>query len=577
LDLRGRSRAFEAPEFRTAFASFLRRRSDDWRVRRVDHFTPLDLYTARRRITLQGNIDRELLGEFSREYPSLLSARAVRNLRDGDAISVYLPLAQFSKRVLLGFSIRDELGRAVSLLPRVHSGTVTGLHLLNNLESGLSDELRTELLPKDQGERRAAEFGAIVVAATLSVVNPFALERRLAAWRRNWHRDQDDRTCLLDWVERESNLFRDELGANVRTAVEGAGVLGVGDLLPRYLPSLKRRSPALLADKLSTLILLAVRDTMKVLVFNAPVQRRVAFAESAEDLFAAYAQTVLPGIKYFCQLASYLPADLASDVGNEIVDYTGYVAVPIYLGHHFILKTEQVLDLPPRSVVNRIFTSDMFTYHAYQLPIGDSPATHVEVTTGDPELEICVPRRKSPAPKIRWQRTPAVRVHGSRRLKSTSILFGNEFASSHGVVHYYTSRRRGERPRMRASSASLVVRYRVTPAVRRGYLVLTAAVIIANTWIAWRWIHPALNGRKAPGSEEALLLVSAAFVALPTWLMTVQHKTLLVHQKLRGFRIVFAIGAGAPVASAGVAWLIRHHYPADCWQSVTAAASWLWP
>jgi hypothetical protein len=200
--------------FRATFASFLRDRGDDWRGRRVDHFTPIAVNAASRRITLHGQINRELFADFAEDEQRLLPEEALDHLHADVSLPLYLPFAAFAKEPWLQFSTADARGHAIPVLTRFEGSAITGKHLVRVLESA-AENLSPGTLSRAGGENRPLS-GAILVASALVSINPTALKHRIERWAPIWRRDAD--TFVSEWITHEVKRFRVDLPVRSRRA-----------------------------------------------------------------------------------------------------------------------------------------------------------------------------------------------------------------------------------------------------------------------------------------------------------------------------------------------------------------------
>ena len=219
----------DSRDFRILFASFLRRRGDAWRHRRTDEFTPLDLWLARRSLTIQGDIGLDLIDGFRTEEPGTISRRARRALHVGTPLRVYLPFAAFPKRVLLNFGARGADEAAVPLLTRLQGSEISGDHLLRILEGAAS------LVPGAPTPTPASRAGARLVSAALAMLQPVPLCERLTRWDPGWVELQEQ-TDILEWVREEGNGFQRGLGNEIHRELFPGDRLITGAELGRSFP-----------------------------------------------------------------------------------------------------------------------------------------------------------------------------------------------------------------------------------------------------------------------------------------------------------------------------------------------------
>jgi hypothetical protein len=557
--------AQETNEFRVVFADFLLRHGDEWRLRRTDQFTPVDLNTARRTITIQGLISRDLLRHFAEELEdagasNLLGRRSAPLPRPGDELFLFLPFAAYPKRVLLDFSTADSRGCAVPLVSRLPGSAVTGAHLLALLKDR-SKPPRRQRFPTEQ-----EEAGALIVCSAIAALSPAALQERLDRAPRgvsgqSWEQE-NIKLLTARWLQTEGNRFLPGLGDSIGPAIAGSRVVGVGPELRRFVPT--GSYGRIRIRRLADLVLLGIGDVLKVIVSQAQPADQQLLLGSPALLAELVRDYVLPGLDYVLHLASHMPVAGQQALGRGVVDWNAYLATSIAVDRPFIFKADELI-----KVSHRRRSFHFWTTHSYPLTLTDSPATHVEVACGDLELEI--PRRG--AIKLRVGDAPA----------PTATVFGGEYRESRQVAHFYASRlgdeglprlatrskplsrlRRkkdenpgDERGALAHASTQLVVRFRLSHTLTVGYWVSLVAVVSAATWLSWEWVRPAWQHHMPPGHENTLLLVTAAFAAFPLWLTSSQHRTALVQQKLLFVRGAIAIALLIPLAAAAFAWAVR--------------------
>lgn len=524
--------------FRATFATFLRHRDDDWRARRVDHFAPVELYAASRRITLHAQINRALLAQFARREKKLLPSQTLRDLRVGTTLPLHVPFASFTKRPWLNFSMRDGAGVAVPVLTRFEGSTITGGNLLRVFESA-AEHLPDPIAREDQR-------GPWLVAAALAAVNPTGLERRLVRWRPDWAQHQQD--LVSAWTQHEANLFQSGLGAKVKELLEDK-TLFEGQTLAAVLSQRVNECPQF--QTIPGLVLFGIRDVLKLILDWTPFEDRRTLLEPGNTTLADVLEfRLIPGLKYFnkivtavCHAESEDPetAGAIQELATAILFWTAYAQVEVKIGEPFLLKSEETISFPREHWKFRIWTR-----HNYQLALHDAVATHVEITTDDPELEI--PRRWHAIRRLR-----AVQLRAADgRWREPSEAFGTDYQDSARITHFYTSRRPSEQRGNTDRGLHLVVRYRISRSVVRGYSFLTAGLLLAASWACYQWIDPAIRDRP-PHDEGTLVLVSVTLVVLPLWFTVIQHKKPLVHQKLRTFRILLYTALSALILGPIVA------------------------
>jgi hypothetical protein len=562
---RARLRAYDSNEFRVVFADFLLRHGDEWRLRRTDEFTPVDLNTARRRITLQGLVSRDLLAHVAQELEEtgashLVGPRSGSLPQPGEELFILLPFAAYPKRVLLDFSTADSRGCEVPLVSRLPGSAVTGAHLLAILKD------RSKVSGQHREPSQSAEAGALIVCSAIAALNPAALRERLERSPRSvsgqrW--DKEDIDLLIGrWVQAEGNRFLHGLGNILAPAITASGLVGTGPELRQFIP--RGSYDRIQIRRLSDLVLLGIGEVLKVIVSQTQPTEQQRLLSSSAPLAQLVQGYVVPGIDYVLHLAAHLPDAGRLALGRGIVDWNAYLATSVAVDRPFIFKADELIKVSHR---RRPF--HFWTTHSYPLTLTDSPATHVEVACDDLELEI-----------PRWR---AIKVRVGDVPVPTQTVFGGEYRESRQVAHFYVSRLGEEsparlpapvklltrlRPRRNASAATkraavdhassqLVVRFRLSHTLTVGYWVSLAAVASAAAWLSWEWVRPAWEHHLPPGHENTLLLVTAAFAAFPLWLTSSQHRKALVQQKLLFVRGTIAVALLVPLLAAAFAWAVR--------------------
>jgi hypothetical protein len=570
----------DSSAFRSTFASFLRHRGDDWRGRRVDHFTPIALKAASRRITLHGQINKELLADFAELEQRLLPEEALKRLHAGVSLPLYVPFAAFAKEPWLQFSTIDGRGSAVPVLTRFEGSAITGRHLVRVLESA-AEALSLSTL-HDAGGRDRPVSGAILVASALASINPTALNRRIERRKPAWQRDPS--TFVSEWVAEEARSLRPDLGGALADLAAGVSVDGGFPLAELRLSDHDLPEPRTLTG----LIVLGVRDILKLIVDQTPFKDRATLFEPNDPTFGeVFASLVVPGLNYLNTLvvdihAKATKTDKYADHVSHDTDtkevppervsdgamaelafttsfWTAYMSVDIGVSEPFVLKSSEVIAMPNRRrplvatspsrerdkpPFRRGFRRRRVT-HRYQLTLRDAVATHVEITSDDPELDIVA----TAVSRV----TPA----GYVPMKIDDV-FGTDYQDSHDLRHFYTSKRPTEASAISQERLLLGVNYRVSPSVLRGYRFLVGGLLLAAAWLCHEWVHPAWANRTAPTREEDLVLVSVTMLVLPLWFTGMQHKKPLVHEKLRLYRMLMYTAFSVMIASPVLAYSWRY-------------------
>ena len=157
--------------FALAFASFLRRNPEAWRVRRTDRFRPVDFHLADHDVSLQGRIEPALLQRFLEFEASPPIALDPSRVRKNEPMTIYLPAIAQSKRLHLNFSAHRGTGERLPRVSHFESARITAVHLLT-------------ILIGDRQITVAKARRLHTVLTTLAFQNPVGLEERIEAWTR---------------------------------------------------------------------------------------------------------------------------------------------------------------------------------------------------------------------------------------------------------------------------------------------------------------------------------------------------------------------------------------------------------
>jgi hypothetical protein len=545
--------------FAVAFASFLRRNPEAWRVRRTDRFRPVDLHLADHEIALQGRVDPGLLqrfAEFEADPPIDLDQAL---LRKNESLTVYLPAIVQSKRLHLGFSVH----RGRERLPRIshfESARITAVHLLTIL---IGDRDITV------GEARRLHR----VLTTLAFQNPVGLEQRIGAWvqnrpknvRRAWEHGQAlEDEQLLEWIHAEAEGFLEGLGPPLR-AVADAYLKGAsaraGDSPPYSLAPASVSALGHFGD-VTSLLLHDIRDVLKTLVSLAPVLEsqaagttftRQMLMERPERLARHVEDQVLRGLDSLLKLLKPLseapaPTTVREEFQKELEAWTVYIPLDIALGRPFTLRFRETISIGPRLNFARQLGFAFSGSHLYPIPLKDADGVHVEVEIPDPALQLG--RRLPvvaliPGQESAW-RQPEIPM---------DTVFGSVERASERFVHLYSSRMRREAtqydrllPYLR-----LKVRLRLTWAVLIGHLYAATAFLLAALYIGSAAIPHAVEEREiAPQDLRVIVTVGALTVTVSLWLTAIQYPRPVTFKKLTPARMVLYLALLSILVSLGM-------------------------
>jgi hypothetical protein len=437
----------ECEAFPMAFASFLRRNQEAWRVRRIDRFCPSDLHLAEHRVTLQGRIDPSLLDRFVELEAEDLGLELDRSrLHHGAPLKIYLPAIAHPKRLLLDFSIRNEQNHAVPMLGRFESARVTAVHLA-------AIAARNQL-----GENKEDARALLAALVALAFHDPLGLAQRISRWVPKWNKEKPEsypparwveneplaRAHLLAWVEREAEAFLPGLGALLKNAVEEYLRLN-GDGAPAlqpYIPPLAHYSTV------PQLFFHAIRAVLKTCVGLAPLMEseqtswptRRRLMNDPELLGSEFKSGPLRGLDVLTEVLANNGTAAMEELCNDLAYWTSYVPLEIELGIPFLLKFSEMTPVTREVTQLRLHQRIVATAtskHWYMIPERDAEAVHIEIRIPDPVLRLDCP------PRIVASRGLGIRP----RTKEVPLdwIFGGLYHPSERLVHLYSTRMRQEK------------------------------------------------------------------------------------------------------------------------------------
>jgi len=562
--------------FALAFASFLRRNPEAWRVRRTDRFRPVDFHLADRDVSLQGRIDPSLLRRFVEFEADPRITLDPARVRKDEPLTLYVPAIAQSKRLHLDFSVHRGTGERLPRVSHFESARITAVHLLTILIGSR---------PISVGEARQLH----AVLTTLAFQNPLGLEQRVEAWtqptprrvrktfgedvwrprdlkrvRESWESGEALPDYeLLRWIASEGESFLRGLGAPLQRAVadylrqrgDQAEASPPFRLAPASVPALER-----FAD-VTTLLLHDIRDVLKTLVSLAPVVAtgagtrltRTQLMDDPDRLAAHVEEDALKGLDLLLTELNQADATVREDFQKELEAWTVYIPIDIALGRPFTLRFHETMPVSPRLHFGRQLLFAVRGAHLYPIPLKDADGVHVEVEIPDPALQLG--RRLPvvaliPGQKRRW-RQPEVPMEW---------VFGSAERASERYVHLYSSRMRREATRYDwlLPYLRVKVRLRLTWAVLIGHLYAAAAFVLAALYIGSAAIPHAVEEREIlPPDLRVVVTVGVLTVTVSLWLTAIQHPRPITFKKLAPARLILYLALLAILVSLGMYFVSR--------------------
>jgi hypothetical protein len=547
--------------FAYAFAAFLRQNEEAWRMRRVDRFRPFDLHLAERTITLQGQIDAELLEQFFElEDPSL--RRAYEQRQSSSRLTVYVPVIAHQKRLHLDFCARNQQGHVLPVVNRFQSAGMTAVHLMAAL---LDPATRTEDLRR-----------LFVVLMALAFQMPTGFEGRIRHWAKDGAEAPLVDSRLLDWVEWEGSTFLPGLGKELRREVDqylhpaSGGTPPVPDFSLKDVASLEHYT-------IRTLLLHGIRDVLKTLVWLAPPvtpgepqappgreQRRKWLTDrtAPSRLATLVSEIALKGLDLLLTELHRAKSTPKRMLYTELPFWRSYVPTEITLGAPFIIEISETywfaesLSYPRQ--LPRFFRG---SWQWYPLPIKDAQGVHLEIEVPDPALHV-VP-----------ERTPGVvpTNEPGRLLRfPLNLIFGSVFHASERTAHLYSSRMRSETPQHDDSLLRYVrarFKVRLRPSILLGHLFAAIGAVFAAIYVGYSTVSRAIHLEEVPIEDlRVVATVGALSLTISLWLTAIQHPRPITFKTLAFPRLVLYLALFAIIASFaiyGVSWVYAHHWRRD--------------
>lgn len=586
------------PRFRSALAIALRSNPDAWRLRRTDQFSPLDLNSARHRVTLQLLITAEFVNEVIRGNDDL--ERTCETAKEGETLSVYIPVLRMPKRILVDFKSTDVAGHAVPLLPRTHDSLIVAEELVASFGVAAPDA-------------RYAPLKTILAA--LIYLNPVSLLFAVDSFARSngapfGHGRPLAAADLEAWMFTEAEYLKENMGwSTLRVMRDAASENPEGPLkIPlRQRQTEVRRDAVGYFPTIAHLICYGVRDVLKCVdewgpAASAATRNKLVhqmrgtnelvaelYREAELDppvdpdweLLAKLHDCIYPGLRYLRRISAEDPGRLKSLI-DELETWTPFVIADVTLGKPLVLHIEERLPLGDWHPLPGERRKRIRRPHEqyYPIVIRDAPSLHVEIQLDDPELRV--PTRRYRDGLIRKHLNRRVRVvgfdpdkgrlgFGGQTDSPTGALFEAEARPSNRLLHFYASLRRNDgRFWDEIENLHLAIPIRLTWQIKLAMYSLCIGLTIAALFTAGE-VWPTTVFRDDPLTwRRELVTISALAVTVGVWSVQWQHPTALVARKLRVFRwwIIASLGLivvtmGAYLAASGYRSLIAEDARAE--------------
>jgi hypothetical protein len=537
--------------FAYAFASFLRQNEEAWRIRRIDRFRPFDLHLAERKITLQGQIDAELLQRFFELEPEVERSLALTDeqRRPGSPLTVYVPAVAHPKRLHLDFYARDRQGHLLPVVNRFQSARMTAVHLMAVL---LGD--------KDISIGNTRRL--LVVLMALAFQTPGGFEERIRIWNRRAEPPLVG-AQLLDWVAWEGDTFLFGLGAELRKHVEE--YLDAENGAPPDFPLTNVAS--LERYNIKLLLLHGIRDVLKTLVGLAPPvepgppeeaagreQSRTWFMDASEPsrLATAVREIALEGLDLLTKELHRADSVARGALYTELRFWRSYVPLEIRLGVPFTIELSETYtfgsSLSYGRQLPRFFRG---SWQWYPLPIKDAEGVHLEIEIPDPALQLV--RKRSQVVVMSSEAGVLLRFPPNR-------IFGSVSHASERMAHLYSSRMRAEAPHDDSLLPYLRARLKVRlrPSVFLGHLFAALGAVVAAIYVGDSTIPHAIH-RNALATDDLRVVatVGALSLTISLWLTAVQHPRPITFKTLAFPRLILYLALAAIIGSFGFYGLSR--------------------
>lgn len=447
----------------------------DWRRRQVLQISPLEPASYLARISFQFYLPRDLINR-ARE-------RAFHDIPQSqvtvpqDELEIILPIDYLPKYVLLNFSLEDQSGKPIPLLPSGES---------NELSLGIVEPAFAEVDThvRDGADTAAAFFREFkFVISALTSAGQGETQSRLRSLHAFPEIDPSTAQYCCGMIAFYEDVLKEFTGH------------------PNLSPSL---TDSIRQDFLQIHLAIGhlTADAKKVLAagegYHSPLLNPPLLIGSylrypkpvKSDDVAEHVGFFLEECQGFLRAVAELQADqvrfgwimkLLSRLSRFYVAYTR-MRVPIE--RHFLVKMEHVIPLQPEWWER---FSGPWSEHRYPIRVGDSRSTHIEVTCEHPiELEQ-VPK----ATRVLFEREEGLLDVLLRRKRwRIHVLFGKSSHSTRYRQHFYTDKTPEEiRAMVKAHGVRLTpevmfdfklkIRYTVERAMKWGYRLISFIALLA--------------------------------------------------------------------------------------------------
>lgn len=445
-----------------------------WRKRRVRNITPLDLYSYKLKTSYQFCLPSQLINPICNEL-NIEPQELPRPLH------LYIPLGGFPKRVLTGFSIWDENGKSIPIVPRYEATDITFEHILMvRLQHVLTSNHRlNSLLPSIVNFKallKAMIFQSPNEDALNQIKQPIIYDKTLS----NIKAFLSESLQIFPDYETEIFNQNDKLVELVDTIDKFHG-LGEGDNIN---PHGNKYNNYMLNPLLLAVDYFKVR--LKEPIKYTPEDLATDFLYECEQylLFLnnlLIASPNIKGIKPYNEIYELL----------EACNYFYYLFIPVNVNidEDFIIKTESIIPVggkyASRSRIKKFFSSikasnistlsffksefKKFGSQGYQFSIGEEASSHIEVKCPSPaELHI--------EPKKCF-------LEINKEWHPVKYLFNYSSGESKGIQHYYTTKQLEEIVKLtgdRKGRMTLWVRYELNKITKYLYMIGFGIVFITG-------------------------------------------------------------------------------------------------
>lgn len=489
----------------------------EWRNRRVEQIVPVSEDAYESQISLQLTIPYEKI-------------QRAGGAAGQDPVDIVLPIVALRKRPLMGFSITME-DRALVLFTRFQGHELTYDFLSQRIVRNFLEAADAQFLDISSLALKALvtvqpeDIALQLSKDTNKLSSDWLTIRENDVWSAlsQWLADRlsywtADRSIILSGINgrRDDLMNLVRLGSQVAESCRSAGI-PVDVSVPLTNPLF---NPILLIPDFWAILDTATRKPDE---FH---QRLSIFRESAETLLRQLAVNLASANSETRARAGYVLSQLDFYVHNWIA----YVPITVIPDKPFIVKVRQLLPLTEQAgaselgerarrvafylPVRRLKRFREWCYskyggQAYPLGLGDARSSHIEVST-PASSEFLIDHRRC-------------FVEAANRRLSPEEVFGSVTSyQEHGVIHFYTARRReefdlglralGVKLQPEEAAAKLWVIFNLEPGLRWSYrLAVTLGLLTAI--VSAIAAHAAFSGHSAPSSYLAYLDIVASLLA----------------------------------------------------------------